>query len=92
MTINGDAIIQSAKNAENDDRPPIPPSKIVRAERDWYRAYADHERIDSERSHAAEQAAWETYAELCDEAQQCLQPGCRRTSIRTAYCSWHRAR
>ena len=89
MTINASMIIQSAKAAATDNTSPATPSTIVQAERAWYQAYADHERIDSERSYRVEQTAWDAYAELCDEVQQCLHPGCRRTSVR-AYCTWHK--
>jgi hypothetical protein len=62
---------------------------IVSAEKAWRQAYAEHERQNSVQSLRAEQDAWDRYAELCDEAQQCLTPGCRVISPHFAYCPQH---
>jgi hypothetical protein len=63
---------------------------VSAAEQAWQDAYYQNERIGSARTLRAEQAAWTVYSELCDEAQQCLQPGCRITSPDYAYCPEHR--
>jgi hypothetical protein len=67
------------------------PMTIIQAERAWHKAHAEHERIDTIHTYKAEQSAWDVYANLCDEAGQCLQPGCRRHSPEAAWCLEHGA-
>lgn len=33
----------------------------------WRKASAEHERLDTPRTYAVEQTAWDAYAQLCDE-------------------------
>lgn len=63
---------------------------IETAEARWREAYDAHDRRASAQTIKAEQDAWDAYAELCDEAGQCLQPGCRTTTTEYAYCPAHR--
>jgi hypothetical protein len=65
---------------------------IREAERVWRTANEANDRIGSLRTYRAEESAWDRYAALCDEAQQCLQVGCRATCTDWAYCPKHRAR
>lgn len=67
-------------------------SAILAAEKIWRIAYDEDNHIGSARSHHAEQNAWDAYAELCDEAGQCLEPGCRTHTPEYAWCPTHRAR
>lgn len=64
---------------------------IIEAERVWREANTEHERWDTPQTYESERAAWDAYANLCDEAGQCLQPGCRIHSPETAWCTQHGA-
>ena len=64
--------------------------KITDAERIWRDAYERHNRHSTDANYRAEQDAWDAYAELCDEARQCLTVGCRNISPEYAYCQQHR--
>ena len=65
---------------------------ICEAELAWRVASAAYERAGLAKSCEAEQDAWDVYAQLCDEAQICLQPSCFVNSPAHAWCREHDAK
>jgi hypothetical protein len=65
---------------------------IVKAEEAWQAASDEHERHATPQTFAAEQTAWDHYADLCNEIDQCQHIGCRVRIFEYAYCAAHRAR
>ena len=66
-----------------------PTPAIKAAEAAWQRAAHNHTIVDSHHTARAEEAAWDAYAALCDEAGKCLQPGCVTHSPERAWCEAH---
>jgi hypothetical protein len=63
---------------------------IIEAEKAWRKAWDQHDRYSTVQNYRAEQEAWDTYVELCNEVEQCQQPGCRKYVPEYAYCQEHR--
>jgi hypothetical protein len=66
--------------------------RIREAEIAWCEASVNDERRSIASTRKAEQDAWDVYAQLCAEAQVCLQPRCFVHSLEQAWCSEHGAK
>ena len=64
-------------------------ARIRLAENAWRAAAKEDERHGTAATVKAEQDAWDAYAQLCDDAQICLQPGCSVLSPEQAWCPEH---
>jgi hypothetical protein len=51
------------------------------------RAVTDHDHIVATRD---EQAAWDYYADICDQLGECVTPGCHTPSPDHVHCERHR--
>ena len=66
--------------------------RIGEAENAWRAASIADELHSNARTIKAEQDTWDTYAQLCDDAQICLQPRCFVQSPAQAWCPEHGAK
>lgn len=69
---------------------------ITQAEKAWRTAWDAMDKstmaddVTAIRLMRAEQDAWDAYTDLCNEINQCYQPGCRATTPGYCYCPRHR--